>query len=131
MRSGAQVEAYIYVVPEDTAEAITAVGEITEIVHDVHNMSTSIASAVEEQSATTGEIGHRVAEAAKGSTVIAESIASVASTAQATLSGAQSTANAAHELARMASELRQLVGAFHYTNGGPEASTSETERTHH
>jgi methyl-accepting chemotaxis protein len=78
----------------------------------VNDISNSIASAVEEQTATTVEIGRNVSEAAKGSSEIAQNITSVAQTAQSTMEGAGNMQKASEELAGMAAELQSLVCQF-------------------
>ncbi len=98
----------------DTKGAVEAIAEITTVINQLNDISGTIASAVEEQTATTNEIGRNVTEAAKGSGEIAQNITGVASAAESTSSGATDTQKAASELARMASELQQLVGQFRY-----------------
>ncbi len=98
----------------DSQAAIEAIAQIARIMDQINEAQTTIASAVEEQTATTSEMGRNVAEAASGSADIAENIASVASSTHDTTSGASNTQEAAAELARMASELEQLVGQFSY-----------------
>ncbi|HSB54416.1 MAG TPA: hypothetical protein VLD58_08670, partial [Gemmatimonadales bacterium] len=73
-----------------------------------------IAGAVEEQTATTSEMSRNIADAARGTSEISGTIASMA---QAALATSESTANsqrATAELAAMASDLRRLVGRFTY-----------------
>ena len=98
----------------DTKGAVEAIHEISSIINKINDIQTTIASAVEEQTATTNEIGRNVGEAAKGSNEIAQNITGVAQAAQSTTSGANDTQGAAGELARMASELQGLVGRFTY-----------------
>ena len=98
----------------DTTAAVDAIGEISQIVAQISDRQTTIASAVEEQTATTNEMARNVAEAATGSTEIARTITGVAQAAQETTSGANNTASAAGELSRMAGELQELVGRFRY-----------------
>jgi len=98
----------------DTKGAVQAIQEISTIINKINDIQTTIASAVEEQTATTNEISRNVAEAAKGSNEIAQNITGVAQAAQSTTSGANDTQGAAGELARMASELQGLVGRFTY-----------------
>ncbi|MCU4186896.1 HAMP domain-containing protein [Acidiferrimicrobium sp. IK] len=98
----------------DSEQTIFAIGEIVQIMEQIHSAQATIASAVEEQSATTNEIGRNVTEAASGSSEIARNIATVAGTALETTSGALSTRQAADELARMASELEVLIARFSY-----------------
>jgi methyl-accepting chemotaxis protein len=96
----------------DTAGAVAAIGQISEIIGQINNFQTTIASAVEEQSATTNEMNRNVSDAALGSTQIAENITGVATAAESTTSSATTTARAAEELSRMAGELQRLVGQF-------------------
>jgi methyl-accepting chemotaxis protein len=93
----------------DSRGAVEAIKQISEIIARVNAISTTIASAVEEQSATTNEISRGVAEAAEGSSEITENIASVAKAAQSTTEGASSTQQAATELSRMAADLQKIV----------------------
>jgi methyl-accepting chemotaxis protein len=96
----------------DAQAATAAIGEITEVINRINEIQTSIAGAVEEQTATTNEIGRSVTEAATGASDIARNVAGVAQASQDTASGAANTLVAAGELARMAEELRRLVGQF-------------------
>ncbi|MEV1287516.1 methyl-accepting chemotaxis protein [Micromonospora sp. NPDC049679] len=96
----------------DTAGAVEAIGKISAIIGRINDYQLTIASAVEEQSATTGEITRSVSEAATGSTDIASTIAGVATAASATTQGVTESQNAAEELARMSSDLQQVVGHF-------------------
>jgi methyl-accepting chemotaxis protein len=98
----------------DTAAAITAIDQIGSVIGEINDTQTTIAGAVEQQSATTSEIGRNVTEAASGSTEIARNITGVAAAAGATTSSAGDTQRAADDLARMADELRELVGQFQY-----------------
>jgi methyl-accepting chemotaxis protein len=96
----------------DTRGAVEAIEEISSIIGQINDIQTSIASAVEEQTATTNEIARNVSEAARGSGEIAENITGVASAAQGTAKGAEETQRAASELAQMASALQHLVDRF-------------------
>ena len=68
--------------------AVEAIEQITGIINRVNDISTTIASAVEEQTATTAEISRNAGEAARGSSEIAQNITGVAQAAQSTTSGA-------------------------------------------
>ncbi len=115
---GKRIEA----IQADTRSAVEAIAEIGNIINRIHDIQNTIATAVEEQTATTNEIGRSVAEAAKGSAEIAGSISGVAEAAQETSAGASSTQQSARELAEMASELQHLVSMFRY-EGGDDART--------
>jgi methyl-accepting chemotaxis protein len=107
---GRRIEA----IQTDTGAAIAAITEISRIIAEINDTQSTIAAAVEEQTATTNEITRNVAEAATGATEIATTITGVADSATATTTAATSTTEAADELARMATELRTLVGQFRY-----------------
>ncbi len=104
----------IQAIQADTEAAVTAITEISGIIAQINDTQTTIASAVEEQTATTNEMGRSVAEAATGSSDIAQNITGVARSANDTGAAAASTSQAADELARMAAEMQQLVGTFRY-----------------
>ncbi|MDA8392181.1 MAG: methyl-accepting chemotaxis protein, partial [Actinomycetota bacterium] len=108
---GRKIEA----IQADTTEAVRAIGEISSIIARINDLQSSIASAVEEQSVTTNEIGNSVSEAAHGAGEIASSVTAVAQSAHATTQGASDTQAAASELARMADDLERLVGRFRVT----------------
>jgi len=78
----------------------------------VNDIANTIASAVEEQTATTNEIARNISEAAQGGKQVAENVAAVAAPAKSTTEGAGNTQTAAAELSRMAQELQDLVGQF-------------------
>jgi methyl-accepting chemotaxis protein len=101
----------------DTKGAVDAIAEITKVITQINDISNTIASAVEEQTATTNEISRNVSEASKGTSEIAQNIASVAQAAKGTSEGAGSSQKAAQELARMAGELQQLVSQFQLDKG--------------
>jgi methyl-accepting chemotaxis protein len=93
----------------DTKGAVEAITEIGKIINQINDLQNSIASAVEEQTATTGEISRNVAEAAQGSTEIARNVSGVAQAARHTSEGAGNTKNSADELSRIALDLQKLV----------------------
>jgi methyl-accepting chemotaxis protein len=98
----------------DTAGATTAITGIASIISQINDFQLTIASAVEEQGATTAEMNRSVSEAATGSGEIAGSITGVAHAASATTAGVAQTRQAAEELARMSGDLQKLVQRFRY-----------------
>jgi len=96
----------------DTEGAVTSIGEITSIVEQINDYQMTIASAVEEQTATTNEMSRSVTEAATGSAEIAESITGVATASAATSGTVVQTGAAVEELARLAADLRSRVAVF-------------------
>jgi methyl-accepting chemotaxis protein len=97
-----------------TGEAVDAIGKISGVINQISNFSYTIAIAVEEQSVTTKEISHNVAEAANGAGDIAQNVVAVAKAAKSTSSGTRDTQVAAQYLAQMAAELQSQVRHFKY-----------------
>jgi methyl-accepting chemotaxis protein len=98
----------------DTTAAVTAIEEISQIVAQISDRQTTIASAVEEQTATTNEMSRSVQQAADGSTEIAGNITNVSAAADSTTQALDQTRTAVDELSRMAASLRADVGRFIY-----------------
>jgi methyl-accepting chemotaxis protein len=108
----------------DTGSAVEAIGGISTIISQINGIQITIASAVEEQTATTNEIGRSVADAARGSAEIARNITNVAEATQSTLSSANEMHSASGEMAHTAAELQQSVDYFRYEGGASHAGPS-------
>ncbi|ADB77537.1 methyl-accepting chemotaxis protein [Geodermatophilus obscurus] len=101
-------------IQKDTGAAVGAIGEISQIVAQISDRQTTIASAVEEQTATTNEMSRSVTEAASGAGQIAANISGVSGAADSTTQALTQTRTAVDELSRMAAELRTSVSRFTY-----------------
>ena len=119
----------IEAIQSDTKGAVSAIGQIGAVIAQINDIQTTIASAVEEQSATTSEISRNLAEAAKGSADINHNITGVAEAAKSTASGAGETQKSAHSLERMAAELQSLVGQFKYEDSHGRGAATAAVRT--
>ncbi|GAA2470196.1 methyl-accepting chemotaxis protein [Winogradskya humida] len=106
------ISARVNAIQADTGTAITAIGEISEIIARISDYQTTIAAAVEEQTATTGEMNRGVTEAAGGVNQIASGIETLATATRLTTESVADTQRAASELARMSTELQSLVTTF-------------------
>jgi methyl-accepting chemotaxis protein len=124
-RATEQIDQKIQGIRKGTDGAAEIIGEISGIIAQMHDISTTIASAVEEQTSTTKDIARNVSEAAVGESQVTETITSVAQAAKSTSAGAQSTQTAARKLSHMAAELQELVGRFKYANGNGSADASK------
>jgi len=102
----------ISAIQTDTQGAVEAIGTITGVISQINDISGSIATAVEQQSATTNEMTRNLTDAASGSGEIARNIEAVAEAARGTSMSALESQKAANELAEMAVQLRSLVGEF-------------------
>jgi methyl-accepting chemotaxis protein len=102
----------ITAIQEDTKGAVEAIGSISGVINKINDISGIIATAVEEQSATTNEMTRNVAEAAKGSGEISHNITGVAQAANNTSASVAEAQKATEQLAQMSTQLRQLVEQF-------------------
>jgi methyl-accepting chemotaxis protein len=116
-----EISQKIKVIQENTTGAVDAIGSIREVIERISHISSVIATAVEEQSATTNEMSRNVAEAAKGAGEISGNIAGVAEAAQSTSNSVGEAQKATQHLAEMSNELRRLVGQFRIREGGKGA----------
>jgi methyl-accepting chemotaxis protein len=107
-----EISGSITAIQSDTNGAMVSIEEISNIINKINDISSLIASAVEEQAATTGEMGRSVSTAASSSANIASNIGTVSEAAQSTTEGAANTQVAASDLAKIASELQDLVSKF-------------------
>ncbi|MDY7104418.1 MAG: methyl-accepting chemotaxis protein [Actinomycetota bacterium] len=98
----------------DTGAAVTAIAGISEVIGRINDLQSTVAGAVEEQSATTDEISRTVADAAGGAGEIARNIGEVATASNDASHGAADSLTASQDLARMASDLQQLISRFRF-----------------
>ncbi len=96
----------------DTKGAATAIGTVSGVIDQINAISVTIATAVEEQSATTNEMTRNASEAARGAGDISANISGVAQAAEGTSARAQETEKAAQELSGIAARLSTLMRQF-------------------
>ena len=122
----------ITAIQTDTQGAVAAIGTISGVIGQISDISGTIATAVEEQSATTNEMTRNVADAAKGSAEITQNIEGVAEAAHGTSTNVQESQKAANELAGMAAQLHRLVSQFELAGtagaGDPAPAPELTKR---
>ena len=96
----------------DTQGAVGAIDQVTDVINQINEIATTIASAVEEQTATTSEISRNVGDASGSTIEISSNISAVAGAAQNTAQGANETLEAARVLSHVASQIQAVVGQF-------------------
>ncbi|MBW6434652.1 methyl-accepting chemotaxis protein [Actinoplanes hulinensis] len=111
-RATEDIHRRVNAIQQDTGGAVEVINRISEVIAQINDFQTTIASAVEEQTATTGEISRSIAEVAAGSSRIAADIGDVATASAATVGGVAQTREASAAVSRTADELRGLVGTF-------------------
>ena len=113
-RATEDISRRVEAIQADAASAVTAIGQIGEIISTINDYQLTIASAVEEQTATTNEMSRGVQEAATGSGEIATNITGVATAAASSTQVVGQMGNAVSELARLSDDLRRRVEQFTY-----------------
>ncbi len=96
----------------NTREATLAIQEITGIIERINDISSTIASAVEEQTATTNEMSRSLSEAAQSSGEISENIKGVSQAAQETSEGSINIRKAADDMSKVSVILAQVIDKF-------------------
>jgi methyl-accepting chemotaxis protein len=104
----------VQTIQADTSGAVNAIGEISEIIQRINGIQLTIASAVEEQTATTQEMNRTLSDAASGAGNIAVTIGGMSEATRRTTDTVSATRHAADELATTAGQLQTLVSRFRY-----------------
>jgi methyl-accepting chemotaxis protein len=104
----------VQAIQADTDGAVAAIGEISSIIERINGIQLTIASAVEEQTATTQEMNRTLSDAAAGAGNIAATIGTVSEATRRTTDTVGDTRHAADELASTAGQLQTLVARFRY-----------------
>jgi methyl-accepting chemotaxis protein len=111
-RATEDISRRVEAIQADTASAIGAIEEVSSVIGQINDFQTTIASAVEEQTATTAEMDRNVTEASGGSGNIAVTIAGVAEAARSTSESVSESQRAAVDLAGVSRRLQELTGQF-------------------
>ncbi|HYG86817.1 MAG TPA: methyl-accepting chemotaxis protein [Azospirillum sp.] len=107
-----EISAQIIAMQQVTGGAVEAIQGIGQIIGSINDVTTNIASAVEEQTATTGEIARNVQQAAQGTAEVSSNIVQVTQVSAQTGASAGQVLGAAKELAQQSENLRQEVERF-------------------
>ncbi len=112
----------IEAIQKNTYGAVQAIDQIGTIIKQINEIQANIASAVEEQTATTSEMSRNMQESAMGSGEINRIITDLVTATRDTSDGVSETRRAAVELAELAVDLQKQVGRFQYKQSGEAAS---------
>jgi methyl-accepting chemotaxis protein len=102
----------VQTIQADAGAATEAITEIAAVIERISDFQATIASAVDQQTATTAEMNRNVSAAATASADIAANITGVASAARDTARGVEDTKQSADELAQVANRLQGVVTRF-------------------
>jgi len=95
-----------------TGEAVTVINGVSEIITKINKSVESISNHVSQQTKASNEISRNTSEAAKGVSVMNQSIAGVAKGAKEGAEGAKQITQSAGDLARLASNLKGVLSGF-------------------
>jgi methyl-accepting chemotaxis protein len=95
-----------------SAAASAAIERIGEVIAEINDHQGAIAAAVEQQTATTSEMGRSMADAADASSRIAATVTIVADAARATEAEVARTREEIAAMAALSSDLQELVRGF-------------------
>ncbi len=121
-----EIKSRIDGIQDSTASAIADIEQIPQVINDVNELVSTIATAVEEQSVTTKEIAGNVAQASQGMKEVTENVAqgstvagdiardiSEVNQAAGEMSNSSSQVNiSAQELSKLGEQLKEMVGKF-------------------
>ncbi len=106
------IAAQIAKVQTGTTGAVKAIEAISKVIVDMSEISSSIASAVEQQSAATADIARNVEQASAGTREVSSNIGSVGQAANETGAAANQIRSSATELSQQAEILKSEVAKF-------------------
>jgi methyl-accepting chemotaxis protein len=121
-----EINAKISGVQTTTADSVKAIEEIVLVINEINEIMTTVATAIEEQSATTREISKNVGQAASGVTEandnmgqilgatieVTQNISKVSQDTEQMRSGSAQVNESARELSRLAEDLNQMISQF-------------------
>ncbi len=106
------IETQIRDMRDKTERSVGAMVKISDVIGSINHVSTTIGSAVEEQSATTQEIARNVQQAALGASEVSGQMALITTGSQTTSSEVGQLLGAAQELSRQSEHLNAEVEMF-------------------
>jgi methyl-accepting chemotaxis protein len=110
-----EIDAQISEMRQAADDSITATASVAEMVKTIHQRTSAMAAATEEQNAATNEIARNVAEAARGTLSVSGSIVEVS--------------NQANQTGDLSQEMRESIRDLHDRSNRMQAAMNEFLRT--
>jgi methyl-accepting chemotaxis protein len=107
-----EISAQINAVQEQTREAVAAIEDVTRVIDQISDISSTVAAAVTQQGAATREISRNTHEAAEGTRHVSDNVVDVRAAAAETGESAESLLSQAEGLSQGAHSLEQVVDRF-------------------
>ncbi|HUH84119.1 MAG TPA: methyl-accepting chemotaxis protein [Stellaceae bacterium] len=111
-RATDEIQQQVGAIQAETGRAVEAIGNIGRTVDEMSEISTAIASAMEQQGATTQDIARNINQAADRTREVSANIKSVGDTAETTSVAASELHQASDDLRNQASSLEKEMKAF-------------------
>jgi methyl-accepting chemotaxis protein len=107
-----EIAAQIQAVQDGTDHAVQAIDSITKVIGEMGDIGSSVAAAVQEQSAATAEIARNVEQASVGTSDVSANIVAVEHAARDTGAAATQISSSSSDLSKQAEYLREEVARF-------------------
>ena len=107
-----EISNLITAVQDETRGAVTAIDRIRNVIGEINQIATAIATAVEQQGSSTQEISRNVQQAARGTQEVNDSIEKVSKAAGETGTAAEQVLRSAGNLAQQSTTLETQVEKF-------------------
>ena len=111
-RATDEISTRIAAIQADASNAGSVIAQITDIIAQIDNYQTTVAAAVEEQTATTREISENVNTSAQGSNEINHHIADILARVENTKCGTEQVDASVVSLHAIASRVKELVEVY-------------------
>ena len=111
-RASEEIHQRVTSIQADTSAAVGSISQIVAVIREMNDHQTTIASAVEEQTAVTNELSRSVSSVADGATSVTETMNDVTTDADRTAADVDSARTAARELDQLSGELTRLINVF-------------------
>ena len=107
-----EISSQIIAVQDETRSTVDSIDGIMSVITEISDISTTIASAVDQQGASTQEIARNVQEAARGTQEVNSKIEQVSTAADESGSAAGKVLTSADNLSQQSDKLQEQVGKF-------------------
>ncbi|NIX77895.1 methyl-accepting chemotaxis protein [Microvirga terricola] len=111
-KATSEIATQIQEIQASTAESANAIQNVTNVIRTIHQTSTAIAAAVEQQGAATQEIARNVQQASQGTAEVSSNITGVTRAAEESSAASAQVLTSASDLSEQSELLRSQVGQF-------------------
>ena len=111
-RASEEIHQRVQSIQADTSAAVGSISQIVGVIREMNDHQTTIASAVEEQTAVTNELSRSVSSVADGATSVTGTMNDVTTDADRTAADVDQARTAARELDHLSGELTRLIDVF-------------------